>query len=62
MYQYKKKAMEKYKPFVSDKEVYQVLLDDSSVSSLEIESDSVESELDYAQEEFVTVNEQERDS
>jgi hypothetical protein len=39
--------MEKYKPFLSNKE---------------IESHSVESELDYAQEEFVTVNEQECDS
>jgi hypothetical protein len=38
--------MEKYKPFLSDKEVDQILLDDSSVSSLEIESDSVESEID----------------
>jgi hypothetical protein len=61
MYQYKK-AMEKYKPFLSDKEVDQILLDDSSVNSLEIESDSVESEIDYVQEEFVAVNEQERDS
>jgi hypothetical protein len=43
MYQYKK-AMEKYKPFLSDKEVDQILLDDSCVSSLEIESDSVESQ------------------
>jgi hypothetical protein len=54
--------MANYKPFLSDKEVDQILLDDSSVSSLEIESDSVESEIDYAQEEFVTVNEQEHDA
>jgi hypothetical protein len=61
MYQYKKSHGE-YKPFLSDKEVDQILLDDSSVSSLEIESDSVQSEIDYAQEEFVIVNEQEHDA
>jgi hypothetical protein len=54
--------MEKYKPLLSDKGVDETLLDESSVSSLEIESDSVESETDYAQEEFVTVNEQECDA
>jgi hypothetical protein len=38
--------MEKYKPFLSDKEVHKILFHDSSVSSLEIETDSVESEID----------------